>query len=247
MILVRSLVYFLALVISILLFGLILALFGWFLPASWKEPIGNAWGDVNVWALKAFCGLRHRITGAENLPREPAIIMAKHQSAWETIVLRSIIRGQQAWVLKRELMWIPVFGWAMAVMNPIAIDRKAGRKAARQVIEQGIRALEVGRYVIVFPEGTRTAPGSRGRYGIGGALLAEHSGYPVIPIAHNAGVFWKRRGFKKYPGTIDVIVGKPMPSKGRKASAIIRDVERWIEGEMDKLPGCGPAENEPSP
>ena len=242
MVLVRSLVYFAALVLSILGFGLTLALFGWFLPVSWKEPVGNAWADVNVWALKVICGLRHRVTGAENLPREPAIVMAKHQSAWETIVLRSILRGHQAWVLKRELMWIPVFGWAMAVMNPIAIDRKAGRKAARQVVAQGTKALEGGRYVVIFPEGTRTAPGTRGRYGIGGALLAEHSGYPVVPIAHNAGVFWKRRDIRKYPGTIDVVIGKPIPTRGRKASAIIREVESRIEDEVAHLPGCAPLE-----
>lgn len=237
MILVRSLIYFLALVLSTFFFGLILAFFGWFLPVSWKESIGNAWGDVNVWALKTFCGLRHRVTGAANLSREPVIVMAKHQSAWETIVLRSIVRGQQAWVLKRELMWIPVFGWALAVMSPIAIDRSAGRKAVKQVIDQGTRALDEGRRVIIFPEGTRTAPGTRGRYGIGGALLAERSGYPVVPIAHNAGNFWRRRGIRKYPGTIEVVIGEPIPVQGRKASAIIRDVEAWIEGEVEKLPG----------
>jgi 1-acyl-sn-glycerol-3-phosphate acyltransferase len=246
LVLVRSLVYFVALVLSILVFGLILALLGWFLPPAWKEPIGNAWGDVNMWALRLICGLRHRVTGAANLPRQPVIVMAKHQSAWETIALRSILRGHQAWVLKRELMWIPFFGWAMVVMNPIAIDRKAGRKAVRQVVSQGTKALEDGRYVVIFPEGTRTAPGTRGRYGIGGALLAEHSGYPVIPIAHNAGVFWRRRGFLKLPGTIEVVIGEPIPTVGRKASAIIRDVESWIEGEVARLPGCAPLEGRPA-
>ena len=245
MVLLRSLVYFLILVLSILFFGLVLALLGLFLPAVWKENIGNAWGDVNVWALKTICGLRYRVTGAENLPRKPAIVMSKHQSTWETIVLRSILRGSQAWVLKRELMWIPVFGWALAVMSPIAIDRKAGRKAVKQVIGQGTRALEQGRVVVIFPEGTRTAPGTKGRYGIGGALLAEHSGYPIVPIAHNAGNFWRRRDIRKYPGTIDVVVGAPIPTKGRKASEIIRNVEAWIEGEVDRLPGGAAAGSQP--
>lgn len=236
MVLVRSLAYFAVLVVSIVAFGLTLVVGGWLMPVSWREAIGNAWGSFNLWAMKIICGLGYRVTGAGNLKSRPAIIMAKHQSTWETIALRSIVGGHQSWVLKRELMWIPVFGWAMAIMNPIAIDRKAGRRAARQIIEQGARALEAGRTVIVFPEGTRTAPGTRGRYGIGGALLAAHTGVPVVPLAHNAGTFWRRRDVRKLPGTIDVVVGRPIPTSGRRAADIIRDVEAWIEGEMDKLP-----------
>jgi 1-acyl-sn-glycerol-3-phosphate acyltransferase len=236
LVLARSLAYFAALVLSTFVFGLLLVVAGWLMPVAWREAIGNAWGAVNLWALKSICGLGYRITGDENLSSRPAIIMSKHQSTWETISLRAIVGGHQAWVLKRELMWIPVFGWAMAVMNPIAIDRKAGRKAVRQVIDQGSRALEAGRTVIIFPEGTRTMPGTRGKYGIGGALLAERTGVPVVPLAHNAGTFWRRRDVRKYPGTIDVVAGEPIPTSGRRAKDIIRDVETWIEGEMNRLP-----------
>lgn len=238
MVLVRSVIYFVFMVLSILVFGLFLAIFGWVLPASIRESVGNSWADVNLWLMRVICGLDYRIEGAENLPREPAIVMSKHQSTWETIALRAIVRGKQSWVLKRELMWVPVFGWALAVMHPIAIDRKAGRKAIKQVMDQGTRNLEHGHRVIIFPEGTRTVPGERGRYGVGGAMLAEHSGFPVVPIAHNAGVFWKRRGILKYPGTITVAVGPPIPSQGRKASQIIKDVEHWIEDRMETMPSA---------
>lgn len=236
MILVRSLIFFVLMTLVVVVFGVLLTLLGW-LPTGWKEAIANTWADVTLWLLKVVCRLDYRVEGRENLPEGGVIIMAKHQSAWETIALRSIVRGRQSWVLKRELMWLPVFGWALAVLRPIAIDRSAGRRAVGKVVEQGKRYLEQGRRVMIFPEGTRTAPGVPGRYGKGGAILAEHTGMPVIPVAHNAGVFWKRRGILKYPGTIEVRIGPPIATTGRKATAIIRDVEAWIEGEMKKLPG----------
>ncbi|MCW8948726.1 MAG: 1-acyl-sn-glycerol-3-phosphate acyltransferase, partial [Sedimenticola sp.] len=160
---------------------------------------------------------------------------SKHQSAWETMALRALLPPEQAWVLKRELMWVPFFGWAAATVQPIAINRKAGRKAAKQVIEIGIERLRQKRLVLIFPEGTRVAPGERKRYGMGGALLAEKSGVPVIPIAHNAGSFWKRRDIRKYPGIITVIVGDPIQSAGKKAAEINQEVEQWIESTMEKI------------
>lgn len=235
MVLLRSLLFFVLMLIIVTVFGVLLVLLGW-LPMSWKETIANTWADVTLWLLKWICGLDYRVRGMEHLPQGAVVVMAKHQSAWETIALRSILRGNQSWVLKRELMWLPVFGWALAVLSPIAIDRSAGRRAVAKVVEQGVRYLAKGHRVIIFPEGTRTAPGVRGRYGKGGAILAEHSGIPVLPIAHNAGVFWKRRGIKKYPGTIDVVIGPPIQTEGRKSAAIISDVETWIEGQMETLP-----------
>ncbi|MCP4933912.1 MAG: 1-acyl-sn-glycerol-3-phosphate acyltransferase, partial [bacterium] len=158
-----------------------------------------------------------------------------HQSAWETISLRCILPTTQAWVLKRELMWIPVFGWALAVAQPIAINRKAGRKAVNQIIEIGRQRLRQGRSVVIFPEGTRVAPGERKRYGIGGAMLAKKSGYPIVPIAHNAGVFWPRRSLKKYPGTIQIVIGPEIKTDGRDAKEINKKVEAWIESTVAKL------------
>lgn len=138
-------------------------------------------------------------------------------------------------MLKRELMWVPFFGWAAATVQPIAINRKAGRQAARQVIDIGLQRLRQKRLVVIFPEGTRVAPGAHKRYGMGGALLAEKSGVPVIPIAHNAGSFWRRRDIRKYPGVVKVVVGDPISSSGKKAADINKEVESWIEETMQRI------------
>lgn len=238
MLTIRSSLYFLMMVLSTLFFGLLMAIFGWFLPFIATSKIANAWGLSNLFFLKWICGLEYKVTGIENLPDSTAaIIMSKHQSAWETIAFRGIFPANQAWVLKRELMFVPVFGWALATVQPIAIDRKSGSKAAKQVIEQGVERLNQGRHVIIFPEGTRVAPGESKRYGIGGALLAAKvTQFPVIPVAHNAGVFWKRRGLIKLPGTIEVIIGKPINTEGMSAKEIINQVEKDIEEKMQSLP-----------
>jgi 1-acyl-sn-glycerol-3-phosphate acyltransferase len=232
----RSSLYFITMIASITLFGLAIATIGLLLPLSARDRMAAAWGSTNLWLMKVICGLKYRIQGKENLPQHAAIIMCKHQSTWETISLKSIVRPQQSWILKQELMRLPVFGWALAAIPNIPIDRSAGRKAVKQIVERGMQLLEQDRTIIVFPEGTRTAPGEKRKYGIGGGMLAEKSGYPVIPMAHNAGVFWRRRGLKKHPGTIDVVVGEPFSPKGMKASEITRRVEDWIETEVARLP-----------
>ncbi len=237
MVYLRSLLYMIALGLTTLGFGLAVTLSGRLLSFQRRSDISNAWGTTNLWLLRVLCGLRYRVRGWENLPQTPCIIMAKHQSAWETIALRGLLPSNQCWILKRELLQVPVFGWALASMRPIAIDRGSGTKAIKQVIAQGTAALQEGRWIVVFPEGTRVAPGERGKYNIGGAMLAERSGFPILPIAHNAGVFWRRRALVKYPGTIDAVVGPLISTEGRRASAIIADVEGWIESEVASLPG----------
>jgi len=236
MILLRSIVYFAAMVITVALFALPIVGLGWFFPAAFSDRIATAWGKTNLWLQRAICGLRYELSGRENLPDGPCIIMAKHQSTWETIGLRGILPPGQSWVLKQELMNLPVFGWALRFVKAIPIDRSAGRKAVFKVVEDGKARLAEGRYVIIFPEGTRTAPGQRKKYGLGGGVLAERSGAPVIPVAHNAGVFWRRRGVKKYPGTIQLAIGPAIQSEGRKAAAITQDVEAWIEGQLKNMP-----------
>ena len=237
MIFVRSLLYFVAMVISVIVFGLTIAVLGRFVHGDFSDVVATNWGKFNLWLLRVICGLRYEIQGLENLPpSDPIIIMSKHQSAWETISLRGIFRPQQSWVLKKELMQLPFFGWALGFAKSIPIDRAAGRRAIFEVVKQGIERLNEGRYVIIFPEGTRTDPGQRKKYGVGGGVLAERSGVPVIPVAHNAGVFWRRRGVKKYPGKIQVIIGPAIPSRGKKASQIMREVEDWIEARQDELP-----------
>ena len=236
MVLLRSLIYFVLLLITTSLFGPALATFGWLLSFNGRSSIANLWARLNVLLLKHICKLDYRVTGLENFPSNNTIVLSKHQSAWETIALRCILPPEQTWVLKQELMWIPIFGWALAAAQPIAIDRKSGRKAASQVIQQGRERLEQGRTVVIFPEGTRVAPGSRKKYGIGGALLAEKTGYPVLPVAHNAGEFWRRRDIKKYPGIIQVVIGPVIDAKGLSAVEINKRAELWIEETVASLP-----------
>ncbi len=236
MILLRSSIYFLFLVVLTILFGLFLATLGWLFPFRFRSMIANWWGYLNLKMLKWICGLDYRISGRENIPTENAVVLSKHQSAWETIALRWLLPSEQTWVLKRELMWIPIFGWALATNQPIAINRQAGKAAAAHILSEGRKRLDQGRWVVIFPEGTRVAPGSKKRYGIGGALLAKKSGYPILPIAHNAGVFWKRRGLRKYPGTIDVVFGPIIETQSQSTAEINRKVEQWIESTVDRLP-----------
>lgn len=230
MILVRSLVYFVAMVLSVVVYGLAIVVPGWFLPTAYTDYLARRWGQLNVGLQRLICGLDVNAVGLENLPKTgPCILMSKHQSAWETIALRGLVRADQSWVLKHELTRIPIFGWGLRLAKAIPIDRSAGRRAVLSLVDQGLDRLQQGRCIIIFPEGTRTAPGERRKYGLGGAVLAERSGAPVVPVAHNAGVFWRRRGVKKYPGTVQLVVGPPIVSAGKKAAAIMAEVENWIE------------------
>ncbi|WP_096361984.1 lysophospholipid acyltransferase family protein [Sulfuricaulis limicola] len=204
------------------------------LPYPLRYRLISQWARFQVFLLKTLCRLDYRVEGLEHLPPGAAILLSKHQSAWETIAFQQIFPAQ-TWVLKRELMWIPLFGWALALTRPIAIDRGAGRKAVEAVVTQGRERLQSGIWVVVFPEGTRVAPGTRKRYAMGGAILAAETGYPVVPVAHNAGSFWLRRGFLKKPGTVRVVIGPTINPRGRKAEEIIKQVEEWIEGRMVEL------------
>lgn len=233
---IRSLVYLAFMSLSILAFSVPLGVMGWLLPYAWLARVGRAWGRLNIAALGAICGLRYRVTGLNTLPKETCVVLCKHQSTWETIALRALLPPEHTWVLKRELLWVPFFGWGIAPFRPIAVDRKAGRKAVRKLLEEGTRWLEKGRWVVVFPEGTRVPAGKRGKYGIGGALLAEKAGYPVLPIAHNAGVFWPRRSIDKQPGTIELVIGEPIRIEGRSAAEVNRMAEAWIEATVERLP-----------
>jgi 1-acyl-sn-glycerol-3-phosphate acyltransferase len=230
---VRSLAFALGLSVSTLVFG-ILGPLTFLFPFRARYWFIGRWTLFNLWWLEKTCHLRYRVEGAENLPPCNAIVFSKHQSAWETLALQAIF-PPQVWVIKRELLRIPLFGWGLAVLEPIAIDRSAGRKALDQIVQQGSQRLAAGRWVVVFPEGTRLAPGQKGRYGIGGAVLAQKSGYPVVPVAHNAGEFWPRRSFLKRPGTIQVVIGPVIDSRGRNASEINAAAEQWIEQTMRRI------------
>lgn len=187
-----------------------------------------------MWLLRVICGIRMEVRGKENIPQEPCIVLCKHQSAWETFALQTVF-PPQVWVLKRELLFLPFFGWGLALTSPIAINRSKGSEAMKQLLGQGKQRLASGFCVVVFPEGTRMPYGVRGKYKVGGALLGKSSGAPVVPVAHNAGRHWGRNAFLKHPGTITMSIGKPIDPKGLKAEEINQLVEEWIEGEMEHL------------
>ena len=195
---------------------------------------------IGLWArfitgwLALTCNLRHEVVGLEQLPGVASVILSKHQSAWETIAFQTIFPAQ-TWALKKEALWIPFFGWGLAATHPIAINRAARHRALGDLLGQGIKRLAEGRYVVIFPEGTRMAPGESGVYFPGGAMLAVKAGVPVIPVAHNAGLFWPRRGFIKRPGTIRVSIGAPIMTEGKKARAINDHARQWIETEATRL------------
>ena len=197
-------------------------------PYSLRYRYLIQWGKFVLWWLKLTCNLDYRVEGRENVPDETVIIMSKHQSTYETIALQSIFPSQ-TWILKRELLWVPFFGWGLKMMQAVAIDRKAGKKALKQVIEQGTARLKAGLCVVIFPEGTRTLPGQRRKYAIGGAMLAQKSGFPIIPVAHNAGMFWAKGQFVKNPGTITFVIGPRIDSHGKRADEINQIAEEWIE------------------
>jgi len=230
---IRSLLFIAGQVTSTLVFAP-LSLLTFPLPYGMRYRFITQWTRFNLWWLKVTCGIDCVVSGREHIPNSNAIILCKHQSAWETLALTCIF-PPQVWVIKRELLWIPFFGWGLAMLEPIAIDRKSGRKAVRQLVEQGRQRLAQGRWVVVFPEGTRVAPGHKKRYGIGGGVLAEQSGYPVVPVAHNAGEYWPRRGFLKYPGTIQVVIGPPIDTRGRSPEQIIAAAEAWIETTVGQI------------
>ncbi|MHB1240049.1 MAG: 1-acyl-sn-glycerol-3-phosphate acyltransferase [Chromatiales bacterium 21-64-14] len=218
----------------------VLSLFTFPLPVSRRYRFITLWTRFTLWWLGVSCGLHYRVEGAERIPAGPAIVMAKHQSAWETMALQRVF-PEQTWVLKRELLWTPFLGWALALLDPVAINRKAGRRAVEQLVEQGRARLQQGRWLVVFPEGTRVAPGRKGRYRLGGAVLAARSGYPVVPVAHNAGDFWPRRSFRKRAGIIQVVVGEPIETQGLAPEEILRRVETWIEDTMARISPAYPA------
>ena len=235
MLLLRSLLFYFGMALSTLIFvPLSILLYPLNFPLRFK--IVSQWAVFNLFWLKHCCKLDYRIEGLENIPgKEPVIIMCKHQSAWETLVLQFTF-PTQVWILKRELLWIPIYGWGLAAMEPIAIDRGSATKALRQIVEQGCQRLAEGLCVVIFPEGTRTAAGSRHKYQPGGGMLASKSACPIIPVAHNSGYFWPRNSVLKWPGTINMVIGPAIETSGKTAKEITHETEEWIENTIARLP-----------
>ena len=217
-------------------FFAILALLTFPLPPLMRYRIITVWTRCIMAAARITCGIRYRVIGAEHIPREPCIILAKHQSAWETMAFQ-LIFPPQVWVLKKELLRVPFFGWGLAMLSPIAIDRSLRRQALQQLVDQGKERLAAGFCIVIFPEGTRIPPGQRGNYRPGGARLAVQTGTTILPVAHNAGKCWPRNAFLKRPGEITVSIGAPIDPQatGGDADTLARRVEDWIETEMQQL------------
>jgi 1-acyl-sn-glycerol-3-phosphate acyltransferase len=232
---VRSSAFTLYLFVSVPFFGIAALLAAPFSKRA-VYAVAVAWSGSVMRLLKVTCGLGCRVDGLEHLTAETRIELKKHTSACETIAQLQIFPRQTS-ELKRELLWIPIFGWVLRLLEPIAIDRRGGRVAVQQVLDQGTERLEKGRCVIVFPEGTRMPAGQTRKYGISGALLATTTKLAVLPVAHNAGEFWPRRGLLTKRGVVRVVIGPPIPAAGRDPRAVNDEAQRWIEETVANLTG----------
>lgn len=228
----RSLVFVIVQALSAMIIATI-ALVLFFLPYRWRYRLITSWSWIVIWSARVLCGIRYHVEGLEHLPSSNAIVLCKHQSAWETLFLQTLL-PPQTWVLKKELLRIPFFGWAIRLIDPIAIDRKKARML-KEVLDKGTFYLKQGRWVVLFPEGTRVPVGHTGRYAKSGAQLAKHTGYPIVPIAHNAGICWPK-GFLKRPGIIQVRIGPWIDPAPWSLAHLHEHVQTWIEETVRQLP-----------
>ncbi len=230
----RSLVYSIYMIITLVVYSAVVIL-SIVLPMRYRHVLVRAWLKSNLWVLEKVCLIKYKVKGLENIPKDrKGIVLSKHQSTWETFYL-PLLFHEPAIIVKRELLWVPFFGWGMAVTGPIAINRNDKASAMQQIIRKGKQCLQDGRWILMFPEGTRVPYGTVGHYKMGGARLAAATGYPVLPVAHNAGRFWARRKFIKEPGTITIVIGPLIESTGRKPEEILKLAKGWIESTMQTL------------
>jgi len=207
---------------------------GFWLPYQAQFALARTWARILLWVLERLCGLKYVVEGRERIPPGNHIVMSNHTSAWETVA-QFLIFPPQVWVLKRELLWIPFVGWGLKLLRPIAINRGEGHRAVNQVVEQGKARLRDGLWIIIFPEGTRVIAGETRKFGVSGAVLAIASGKSVVPLSHNAGLFWARRGFVKKPGTIRVIIGAPIESAGKNPRELNEEIRQAIEAGLARI------------
>ena len=226
MIYIRSILFYLGEALSTIPFTVISALV-FFAPPRIRSRVIAGWAVFVVWWLKVCCGLKHRVHGLENVPDTPCVFACNHQSTWETIATQTFL-PPLAWVLKKELLKIPFFGWGLWMTRPIAIDRSDRRNALEQVVDQGKDKIAENRYVLVFPEGTRTPIGEQRPYKKGGARLAIEANVPIVPVAHNAGRFWSSRSLWIKPGIIDCVIGPVMNTDGKSDIELTHEIEQWI-------------------
>ena len=243
----RSLLFVLFMAVTVVPWALLVMLVALFGRSDRVYWLCVSWLSLSIWGAKVICGVHARLHGMENLPDSPVVLCPKHQSTWETFALPGLMPRPLCFVFKRELLYIPFFGWAMARMDMIHIDRSKRAQAWKMVAQQGKKFMAKGHWIIMFPEGTRAARGERGAYKSGGTRLAIASGNPVVPIAVTSARCWPRKSFVLVPGVIDVSVGKPISSVGRRPDELMLEVETWIEAEMQRLdPEAYPAAAPPA-
>jgi len=231
----RSFTYIAVMLVSIVITALLMLSLRVFSKNAMYK-LAQSWNSFSLWFLQFTCGLGYEVEGIENIPEHPGyIIFAKHQSAWETMGLQDIFKFPIAWILKRSLLWVPFFGWGLSLIKAIGINRSSGRQAIEQLKKLGRQRLEAGIKVMIFPEGTRVAPGKVGKFKIGGGVLAEYTGASIVPVAHNAGRYWHRRGLVKYPGTIKVLIGRAINTQGKTAREINREAYQWMVDAMRRI------------
>jgi len=233
----RALIFAVYQVVVTVVWAALVMLMAW-LPPRPRFNFISVWCRLNLLGARWICGIRHRVVGAENIPHgasvPPHIVMSKHSSTWETLALHMFF-PPLSFVAKKELLSLPVFGWAFALASPITIDRKAGTDAMQQIVTQGRERFKQGFWFVVYPEGTRIRAGTRAKYKTGGARLAIELGVPIVPVAHNAGWLWPKGTFGKRPGTVTISFGKPITPGGKTAQALTNEVEAWIEDEVARL------------
>lgn len=227
MLFLKSLLYFLGSVIA-LIFVILSMLLTFYLPIKYRYRIGSLWGKFNTWWLGIVCGVKIELIGQENIPKQACVIVSNHQSAWETFAFQKIF-PHQSWVLKKQLLLIPIFGWGLALLKPITINRGEKLKALKKIIKQGSARIKQGIFVVIFPEGTRQPYGKLGKYQKGGVSIAKNSLCDILPVYHNAGIAWPKHSFIKYPNTVTVVIGKPVSVKDKTTTALIKEIRDWTK------------------
>ena len=223
----KSAIYIIGASISLTVI-ILLALLVYFLPFKQRYTMISQWARFCIWWLKITCGLGFEIIGKENIPTSPCVVMSNHQSTWDTLVFQTFL-PPQTWVLKKELLFIPVFGWGLAMLKPIIINRGDKLKAIRKVIKQGSARIKAGIWVIIYPEGTRQPYKKLGNYQTGGVAIAQKSNALILPICHNAGKFWAKGKFIKTAGIITITIGKPINPQGLKPKDVSANLKQWAQ------------------
>lgn len=231
-----SSVFFVYYIASTILFGGLAPLATLLLPKDYRQPVLNLHNRGLLFLFRYLCGVKVEIIGTENINKaRPFVLVANHQSEWETYLLQ-VLMAPVSTVLKKELLSVPFFGWGLKMVQPIAIDRAKRTNALKQIMAQGKERLEDGRSVLIFPEGTRTKPTEEKEFNKGAAMLATSAKAPILPVVHNAGYAWPSKSFFKFPGTIRVVVGPLIESEGKKTTELHAEMEQWMRAEMAKLP-----------